>query len=141
EARAMILSVLAEEEARREEEREARRAERELDQLTRRAERIATELGLSQKDQGQLLEVLIMENEQRDAFFQDMRDAGGFGNETRNVMREELAAIREWKNGELSQRLGAQAAQQIAEMDQPRFGRDRGDRGGTDRRNRGGGGF
>ncbi|MCZ6596022.1 MAG: hypothetical protein O7B99_00120, partial [Planctomycetota bacterium] len=35
EARAMILSVLAEEEARREEEREARRAERELDQLTR----------------------------------------------------------------------------------------------------------
>ena len=128
EARGLVLEVLAAEEERERAERETRRAELRLDLVTSRAEAVANELGLGAQDREQLLEVYLMEDEQRDAARDSIRETGDW-----DAMRAEMDAVRAWKADELVARFGADVAGQIERVEDEqrppgRFGR--GGRGG-----------
>lgn len=134
EARALVLDVLAAEEERERAERELRREEQRLQRMDQRVSAVATELGLADRDRAQLLEVYLMEDEQRDAARDAIRESGDW-----DSMRTEMDAIRAWKNEELVQRFGADVAGQIETVEgEQRWGRGGPDGGRGGRGGRGG---
>ncbi|MEM7310623.1 MAG: hypothetical protein AAF682_28365 [Planctomycetota bacterium] len=122
-ARQLVLDVMAQEEERERAEREARRAEQRLEQMNERADRIAEKVGLAEGERGELVEVLLAVDEQRDAARDTMRESGFDG------ARDSFRAIDDYKAEELTRRFGADLATAIEEADSRR-GRGRGGRGG-----------
>jgi len=123
EARQLVLDVMAAEEARQRAERDARREQERLDELNRRADRLAEQVGLNGQQKSELVEVWLAEEERRNAARDLIRDAGTGWDGARDAFRE----IETWKEAELVQRFGAVTAEAIGEND--RSGR-RGGRGG-----------
>ena len=122
QARQLVLDVIAQEEAREQAERDARREQKRLDEMNRKADRIAEKIGLPEAQRGELVEVLLAVDEQRDAARDTAQEAGW------DSARELFRAIDEYKAEELTKRFGAEVAGQIEEADDRRGGR--GGRGG-----------
>lgn len=121
-----VKDVLEAEKQREEEERAARRRERDLEASAKQAERIAQELGLSTSDQNVLADHLFASREKRNELMAEVRE-NGFD---REAMRSSFEEIRSWNDGELQRLFGADLAVQIGEQtnDWGRGGR----RGGAD---------
>ena len=123
-ARQLVLDVMAAEEERERQEREARREAQQLEQINRQADRIAERVGLAEQQRSELVEVLLAVDDQRDAAREQMREGGFEG------ARETFRAIEEYKDAELVRRFGEEVAKQIDEAEDNRRGGGRGGRGG-----------
>jgi uncharacterized membrane protein YgcG len=114
-----ILRVIAEERADLQRKEDEARKQRELEQATQRAERVAKELNLSPAEQTKLAEVYVMEREKRDEFMRNMRSGEV---PDREQMRQSFQEYREWRTNELTTRLGADLATKVNEYDGDRMG-------------------
>lgn len=114
-----ILRVIAEERADLQRKEDEARKQRELEQATQRAERVAKELNLSPAEQTKLAEVYVMEREKRDEFMRNMRNGEV---PDREQMRQSFQEYREWRTNELTTRLGSDLATKVNEYDGDRMG-------------------
>jgi len=131
EAREFVLAVVEEERAAAEEERARRVAELNEERMRERAREIAAELGLPGRDEDTIFSVFLQESTRRAEIFETMR-TGDFAPGSRDALRDEFAALRRWKEEELTKELGDVIAQRVLELE-PRGGR----RGGLGDRGRG----
>ena len=137
-ARTFVLDVLEEDRRLRDEARATERREMLVSRLQDRVARTAEELGLSSQDEATVFSVLQEEIDRRNELFESMRQ-GSFDPSSRDLIREEMSRLQDWKMEELSRQLGPALAQQVLEFETGRrggFARDlfrgaRGDRGGT----------
>jgi len=132
-SRDVILGVLQQEEDRKEEERRLEREQREQDALTRRIERVAEKLSLSSADQVTLSQIYTEERKKQTEMWTAMRDGGM----DREMIREGMTEVRDWRTEQLNLSFGEDLAGQIAEES---GGRGWGDFGGGRGGNDGGGG-
>ena len=132
-SRDVILGVLQQEEDRKEEERRLEREQREQDALTRRIERIAEKLSLSSADQATLSQIYTEERQKQTEMWTAMRDGGM----DRDMIREGMTEVRDWRTEQLNLSFGEDLAGQISEES---GGRGWGDWGGGRGNNDGGGG-
>jgi hypothetical protein len=117
--REVIEQVLADVRASEEAERDERRLQREEDEILARAERIATEIGLSAPDQKALADHLSVAAVKRRELKDRARDDGF----DRTTIREDVRALRDWSEQSLVETFGADLARQIQEVDRnSRFG-------------------
>lgn len=116
--RDMVLAVLAEERAREAAEREAKRAQDDVDQAKRRAARVAKDLSLSPGDEVRLAELMVEGNKKRQEMFEPMRN-GGFDREN---ARAQFESYRVWQTEQYTQAFGASIADQILANEVERMG-------------------
>lgn len=133
-SRDVILGVLQQEEDRKDEERRLEREQREQDALTRRIERVAEKLSLSSSDQTTLSQIYTEERKKQTEMWTTMRDGGM----DRDMIRESMTEVRDWRTEQLNLSFGEDLASQIAEESGGRGWGDWG--GGGGRGNNGGGG-
>jgi len=137
--RDMILSVMQQEEDRKEEERRLEREEREKEALDRRVQRVAEKLSLSSADAATLTQIYQEEREKQTVMWEEMRNGGM----DRDMIREGMAEVRDWRTEQLNLSFGEELAGQISEESSGRgwgdWGGGRGGDGGG-RGGRGGGG-
>jgi len=133
-SRNMILGVMQQEEDRKEDERRLEREQREQDALTRRIERVAEKLSLSSADQATLSQIYTEERKKQTEMWTTMRDGGM----DRDMIRESMTEVRDWRTEQLNLSFGEDLASQIAEESGGRGWGDWG--GGGGRGNNGGGG-
>ncbi len=131
-SRDVILGVMQQEEDRKDEERRLEREKREQDALTRRIERIAEKLSLSSADQTTLSQIYTEERQKQTEMWTAMRDGGM----DREMIRESMTEVRDWRTEQLNLSFGKDLAGQIAEES---GGRGWGDWTGGGRGNDGGG--
>ena len=131
-SRDVILGVMQQEEDRKDEERRLEREKREQDALTRRIERIAEKLSLSSADQTTLSQIYTEERAKQTEMWTAMRDGGM----DREMIRESMTEVRDWRTEQLNLSFGEDLAGQIAEES---GGRGWGDWTGGGRGNDGGG--
>ena len=131
-SRDVILGVMQQEEDRKDEERRLEREKREQDALTRRIERIAEKLSLSSADQTTLSQIYTEERQKQTEMWTAMRDGGM----DREMIRESMTEVRDWRTEQLNLSFGEDLAGQIAEES---GGRGWGDWTGGGRGNDGGG--
>lgn len=116
--RDMVLAVLAEERAREAAEREAKRAQDDVEQAKRRAARVAKDLSLSPGDEVRLAELMVEGNKKRQEMFEPMRN-GGFD---RDTARAQFESYRTWQTEQYTQAFGASIADQILANEVERMG-------------------
>lgn len=137
-SRDMILSVMQQEEDRKDEERRLEREEREKEALDRRVQRIAEKLSLSSADSTTLTQIYQEEREKQTLMWTEMREGGM----DREMIREGMGEIRDWRTEQLTLSFGEDLANQIAEEGGGRgwgdWGGGRGGNNGGDRGGRGG---
>ena len=109
--RDVILSVMLQEEERKDEERRLEREQREADSLDRRIGRIAETLSLSSADQATLSQIYKEERAKQTAMWTGMRDGGM----DREMIREGMAEVRTWRTEQLNLSFGEDLAGQISE--------------------------
>ena len=109
--RDVILGVLQDEDERRTEERRLEREKREQDSLDRRIKRIAEKLSLSTTDQTALAQIYQEERAKQTLMWTQMRDGGM----DRELMREAMTEVRDWRTEQLNLSFGEDLASQIAE--------------------------
>lgn len=86
------------------------------ERFRRQAKFIAEALELTAGDEERLYEVLLSEYKRRAEYFEELRK-DAFDPEARARVREELAAIQEWKTQELQAKLGAELAQAVQDFE------------------------
>lgn len=132
-ARDFILSVVNEKQAAEEaEQRERMRAMIE-DRLRERVSEMAAELGLSPHDENVVYDVLLSENVQRTELFDSVRREG-FAPGSREIIRDQLGSLRDWKRDELTRQLGPDLAEQVLQQEPNPWARGRRDDGERQRR-------
>jgi hypothetical protein len=109
--RDVILGVLQDEDERRTEERRLEREKREQDSLDRRIKRIAEKLSLSSTDQTALTQIYKEERAKQTLMWTQMRDGGM----DRELMREAMTEVRDWRTEQLTLSFGEDLAGQIAD--------------------------
>ncbi len=133
-SRDVILGVLQQEEDRKDEERRLEREQREQDALTRRIERVAEKLSLSSADQTTLSQIYTEERKKQTEMWTAMRDGGM----DREMIRENMTEVRDWRTEQLNLSFGEDLASKIA--DESGGGHGFGDWGGGRGGNNDGGG-
>jgi hypothetical protein len=147
--RQAVVAVIEAERQRLEDEREQARLDREQQRILDRAARVAQELGLGPADEKRLGDLLIESTLKRSELFARLREGGGWGPETRGVMRENMTALQESYEVSLITAFGQPLGEQIAEKTEidgggrggfrgPGGGGSPGGEGGNNNRRRGG---
>lgn len=128
--RGVAQQVLTEDKAKAEADRIAKEQELELQRSKMRAAQIAKELGLTGADEEALSSVLFNESQKRSELMSkygaqngNLRDLMLLDESTRDQFRDDMRGLRDWRDAELSSRLGASVADQIKEADGMRWGR------------------
>lgn len=124
--REVILEVLGEERARREQELAQALEKRRVGEFQKRVRRLAGRAGLDSAAEQQLSQVLELEQEKRRGAIEDLRALGG--RDSRELIRSALSDIRDWKRTELTHHFGAEAAKKIIALDGARGSDARGGR-------------
>ena len=141
--RQAVVAVIDAERQRLEDEREQERRDREQQRMLDRVARVAQELGMGPADEKRLGDLMIENSLKRTELFAGMRD-GGWGSETREVMREGMKTLQESYDASLTTAFGQPLAEQIAEKTNADGGRGGfrgfggGSQGGNNGRRRGG---
>ena len=86
----MVAAVIDQREADERVERDARRQERQKEQIDRRAQSLAEELGLDAGQTTQLASVMFESSEARSAMFREMRESGVWDRDTMRSGMEEI---------------------------------------------------
>jgi hypothetical protein len=113
-----VLKIMADEDKRKQEQRDAERKEREQEMYNRMAERAAKDLGLNAADQKRLAEFMPVASAKRDEIFRGARDNSG-GPEGFRVAFDEY---RSWRDSELKGTFGDTLGQQLIDYQQNQRG-------------------
>lgn len=114
----LIRDVIAQENQRREDERNAEREKREIAAAERRAERVAKELNMTSADQRRLTDLMLEESKMRRELI-DTAQETGFDRES---MRANFEEMRTWRSDALTKTFGSALAEQIEGLDGSPFG-------------------
>lgn len=113
--RARILTVMSEEQERLAHEKELARAKKLQEEVERRASEIADELSLPTGSEIKIASIYLEERTRVEALMETQRESGR-SKKNREVFNQQLLAVREWRNNELTALFGVHAAKTLSRV-------------------------